>query len=379
MPPNAVDGSLESLKALVKSTTRLTVQLEKTVTSISSEKIPDSYARPLAHDAAAATSVDVLALAHDSASLIRAHGTKLSLLIINVPFTPSAIMKVLRELVAGPIPAIASAVQLCAADTHTTVVRQHLAWKCRHVLHELHRLVKEIPLDGQVLPSHRKNGANGDRGSIVTTGVLWAACDEVIALKKLGITGILAKTVEEHRDTLQDTLEELKEWSEVEDEEDSEEDEDVQDIANELQNTHISAQQMIDDLMTSHAIPRDDPDRIRERLDLCLKRLRLIILLYSAIIKRRVNTLPSLPTEQASPIIRRVDEVYLILRRLPPRFDEVASMFYDLNAAAIDEAMDQCFLDAFAAAEMLKAPWTGTKDVFTEWADKFQISIKKPD
>ncbi|KAI0864105.1 hypothetical protein F4860DRAFT_31118 [Xylaria cubensis] len=385
MPPNAVDGSLESLKALVKSTTRLAVQLEKTVTSISSEKIPDSYARPLAHDAAAAaaaaatTSVDVLALAHDSASLIRAHGTKLSLLIINVPFTPSAIIKVLRELVAGPLPAIASAVQLCAADTHTTVVRQHLAWKCRHVLHELHRLLKEIPLDGQVLPAHRKNGANGDRGSIVTTGVLWAACDEVIALKKLGITGILAKTVEEHKDTLQDTLEELKEWSE-EDEEDSEEDEDdVQDIANGLQNTHISAQQMIDDLMTSHAIPRDDPNRIRERLDLCLKRLRLIILLYSAIIKRRVNTLPPLPTEQATPFIRRLDEVYLILKRLPIRFDEVASMFYDLDAAAIDQAMDQCFLDAFAAAEMLKAPWTGTKDVFTEWADKFQISIKKPD
>ncbi|KAI1742931.1 hypothetical protein F4680DRAFT_387644 [Xylaria scruposa] len=378
MPPKAAEGSLESLKALVQSTTSLTTQLEETLSDISFGKIPPDSCTPPLNDAAP-TSVDVLALAHDSASLVRAHSTKLSLLIINEPFTPSAITKVLRELVAGPIPAIASAVQLCAADTHTTIVRQHLAWKCRHVLHELRRLVETIPLDGKVLPAHRKNGANGDRGSIVTTGVLWAACDEVILLKKLGIAGLLAQTVDEHRDTLQDTLEELKEWSEMEDEEDSEEDEDVQHVANGLQNTHISAQQMIDDLMTSRPIPQNDPDRIRERLDLCLKRLRLIILLYSAINKRRIKTLPSLPTEQATPFIHRLHEVYPILKRLPIRFDEVASAFYDLDTAAIDATMDQCFLDAFAAAEMLKAPWTGTEDVFTEWADKFQISIKKPD
>ncbi|KAI1757973.1 hypothetical protein F4782DRAFT_5091 [Xylaria castorea] len=379
MPPKAVDGSLESLKALVQSATSLTTQLEQTLSAISYEKTPpDPYTPSLAHDTTPA-SVDVLALAHDSASLVRAHATKLSLLIINEPFTPSAITKVLRELVAGPIPAIASAVQLCVADTHTTVACQYLAERCRRILHELRRLIEAIPLDGKVLPAHRKNGVNGDRGSIVTTGVLWAVCDDVILLKKLGIAGLLVKKVEEHRDTLQDTLEELKEWNEMEDEEDGEENEDVQHIANGLQNTHISAQQMIDDLMTSRVIPRNDTNRIRERLDLCLKRLRLIILLYSAIIKRRIKTLPSLPTEQATSFVRRLNEAYSILKRLPLRFDDVAAAFYDLDTGPIDAAMDSCFLDAFAAAEMLKAPWTGTEDVFTEWADKFQTGIKKLD
>ncbi|KAI0442680.1 hypothetical protein F4803DRAFT_350840 [Xylaria telfairii] len=381
MAPNAVDGSLESLKALVQSTISLTTQLERTVHPATRDNAPPDPSTPSSVPDAALASVDVLALAHDSASLVRAHTTKLSLLIINEPFTPSAIAKVLRELVAGPIPAIASVVQLCAANKYTAIARQDLAHKCYRVLAEFTRLVGAIPLDGKILPTHRKNGANGDKGSLVITGIVWAACDDVILLKSLGIAGLLVKKAEAYRDTLQDVLDELKEWSEELDEEDSEEDEgdeDVQHIADGLQNTHVSTQQMIDDLMSSRRIPRNDPDRIRERLDSCLKRLRLTILLYSAIIKRRIKTLPPLPTEQATPVARRLDEVYPILKRLPDRFNDVACAFYDLDTSEIDAAMDACFFDAFAAAEMLKVPWTGTEDAFTEWADKFQMGIKKP-
>ncbi|KAI0430521.1 hypothetical protein F5Y09DRAFT_226700 [Xylaria sp. FL1042] len=382
MPPQAHDGLLESLKTLVQSTTSLITQLETSLHAVALDKaVPDSSS--LAPNAAGG-SVDALSLAHDSASLIKAHTTKLSLLIINEPFTPSAIAKVLRELVAGPIPATASAVQLCTADSYTAIVRQDLAWRCYRVLKELRGLVEAIPLDGKALSPDRKNGANGDKGSIVTTGVIWAACDDVVLLKNLGIAGLLVKKAEEYKDTLQDVLEELKEWSEEVEEDDEEEDgddgdEDVQHITDGLQNTHVSAQQMIDDLMTSQRIPRNDPDRIRERLDSCLKRLRLTTLLYSALIQRRIKTLPLLPTEQATPITRRLDEVYPVLKSLPHRFGEVACAFYELDTSAIDKAMDSCFFDAFAVAEMLKTPWTGTEDRFTEWADKFQIGIKKPD
>ncbi|KAI1276957.1 hypothetical protein F5Y07DRAFT_118197 [Xylaria sp. FL0933] len=381
MPLKAADDSLESLKVVVQSATSLISQLENSLHAVAINKaVPDSSSR-----VPAPGSIDALSLAHDSASLIKAHTTKLSLLIINEPFTPSAIAKVLRELVAGPIPATASAVELCTAHTYTAIVRQDLAWRCYRVLKELRGLVEAIPLDGKILPADRKNGVKGDKGSMATTGVIWAACDDVVLLKKLGIAGLLVKKAEEYKETLQDVLEELKEWSEEVEEEDDEEDdggdgaEDVQHITDELQNTHVSAQQMIDDLMTSQRIPRNDPDRIRERLDSCLKRLRLTTLLYSALIQRRIKTLPSLPTEQATPIAQRLDEVYPLLKSLPHRFGEVACAFYELDTGAIDRAMDSCFFDAFAAAEMLKTPWNGTADRFTEWADKFQIGIKKPD
>ncbi|GAP93304.1 hypothetical protein SAMD00023353_5700050 [Rosellinia necatrix] len=376
MPPQQTDSSLGTLKSLVESAVSLITQLETTLHSVALGKdAHDSSTLPAAAhgDAAASSSVDAFALAHDSAALVRAHTTKLSLLIINEPFTPSAIATVLRELVAGPIPAIASAVQLCTNDTYTAIARQSLGSRCYFVLKELRGLVEIVPLNGEILPAHLKNGNNGGKGSLVATGVIWAACDAVTQLKKLGVAGLLAQRIEQHRETLQDVLNELKEWSEEIDEEESDED------GNDHEENSTDAQQMIDDLMRPQRIPQGDPDRIRERLGSCLKRLRLTTLLYSAIIKRRINTLPSIPSKQASFIVQRLNEVYPILKRLPDHFGDVAFSFYQQETLEIDSFMDSCFFDAFAAAELLKAPWSGTHDAFTEWADKFQTSIKKPD
>lgn len=380
MSSNPKDDSLERFKVLVQSTTSVISNIQSYIRDISRNKEPidSSILLPASSGSGSGSgSIDVLSLAHDSASLIKAHVTKLSLLIINEPFTPSAIGKVLRELVIGPVPALASAVQHCAASTHTDVVRGDLSRKCASVLQELGRFIETIPLDGKILPDHRKNGANGDKGSIVHTGIIWAACDDVIRLKGLGITGLLVKQVEEYRDTLQDVMEELKEWAEEVGEDVGEDaegaDPDGEPIAG------VLTQDMIDDLMRGQPIPRNDPDRIRERLDSCLKRLRLTILFYSAIIKRRIKTLPSLPAEQTTPVAQRLNEVYPVLKNLTSHFEDIACAFYSLDPRDIDRCLDTCFFDAFAAAEMLKAPWTGTQDGFTEWADKYQMSIKKPE
>ncbi|KAI1405036.1 hypothetical protein F4819DRAFT_51227 [Hypoxylon fuscum] len=387
---NSAGEALGSLKTLMKSTTDLLSQLEGLLHSIAVNKVSEVTPSPSCPSTLSRESVDPVSLAHDSATLIKAHTTKLSLLIINKPFTPSAIIKVLRELVAGPIPALASAVQICDADRCTIVARQDLAWRCYRVLKELKGLVDIIPLDGKVLPNAQKNGSRGDKGSMAATGVIWAACEDVILLKKLGIGGLLVKKAEEYRDTLKDILEELKEYSEEVDEDD-EDDEDggsdadrVQDslvgnVTDQMQNTHISTQAMLDDLMNPRHIPRDDPDKIRERLDSCLKRLRLTTLLYAAIIKRRLKVLPPLPTTVQVPVIQRLDEVFPLLKRLPHRFGEIACAFYELDRDAIDRAMDSCFFDAFAASEMLMKPWEGQRDEFTDWAEKFQVGIKKPD
>ncbi|KAI2465824.1 hypothetical protein F4781DRAFT_375445 [Annulohypoxylon bovei var. microspora] len=387
---NTTGDSLESLRVLIKSTIDLTSRLEAFLHSIaidvgdvSEVATPPSSQSSTSTSISTLQSVDPLSLAHDSATLIKAHTTKLSLLIINEPFTPSAIIKVLRELVAGPIPALASAVQVCDVHKYTIVARQDLSWRCYRVLKELKGLVGIIPVYGNVLPDAQKNGTKGGKGSMTATGVIWAACDDVIMLKKLGIAGLLIKKVEEYRDTLKDILEELKEYSEEVDDDDDDDndddDDDVNNITDQIQNTHISTQEMLDDLMNPRHIPRDDPDKIRERLESCLKRLRLTTLLYTAIVKRRLKTLPPLPNTSQIPVAQRLDEVFPLLKRLPNRFGEVACAFYDLDRDTIDRAMDSCFFDAFAASEMLMKPWEGQRDEFTDWAEKFQVGIKKPD
>lgn len=337
--------------------------------------------------------IDCLALARDSAALVKAHSTKISLFIITEPFTPSAISTVLRQLIQGPVPALVSAVQQCHADLYTKHMRRDLAWRCARVLKELRDLIQKIPKDGKILPQDKKNGTSGakaEKGSITATGVLWGLCDEVVNFANLGVVGHLVHRAEHFRDTLKDVMEELKDWSEEQDEDDGEDDDDgaddahdegeVTDLANDMNNTHISTQAMLDDFMNSQAsIPRDDPDKIRVRLESTLRRLRLTVLLYQALIKRRLKTLPKMPlaSETDSVVVSRLDEVMPLLRTVTDRFNGLAVAFYELDSAEINRLMDQCFFDAFAVSELLAKPWDGQKDEFTDWVAKFQVEIKK--
>ncbi|POS80121.1 hypothetical protein DHEL01_v201493 [Diaporthe helianthi] len=389
---------LEELRSLIESAVTLIQSLE---TSLQDVVDSNCDSGPTADKWAASRrpedesrSVDCLALARDSATLVKAHATKISLFIITEPFTPSAISTVLRQLIQEPIPAIASAVQLCHADSYTRLIRRDLAWRCGRILKETRELIQKIPKDGKVLPQEKREGpqsVKGGKGSIMATGVLWNVCDEVINFANLGVVGHLVARAEHFRDTLKDVMEELKEWSEEQEDEDDDDDDksddaaevqdqDVQDLAQGVSNTHISTQAMIDDLMNSHTtIPRDDPEKIRDRLDSTLRRLRLTVLLFQALIKRRLKTLPKLPlaSEDDSVVVSRLDEVLPLLRKMTDRFNSLAVAFYDLDSAQITRLMDQCFFDAFAVSELLAKPWAVQKDEFTDWVAKFQVEIKK--
>ncbi|PNY25184.1 Uncharacterized protein TCAP_04882 [Tolypocladium capitatum] len=380
-PPPA--DALRSLDSLIRTASTLLRQLQAVLAEI--HKDPSAKPPPdtLGSTSTSSAPLDALALAHDSASLVRAHGTKVSLLIINEPFTPSAISSVVRELVAGPVPAIVSAAQACTSEKYTATLRRELASRCRRVLVELHELLQKVPQDGKALAVDQKLGfAPGDRGSIPATGILWAACDHVINLARGGVGGFYAQKTGEWRDMLKDVLEEMKEWGDEEpnDHEDgSDDDNGVDDLAGQPGGTNVDAQDMIDDLMSSQpTIPRSDPNRIRPRLESSLRRLRLIILFYEAAIKRRFKKLPALPpTAAESNVPSRLDNVAQVLQRLPDRFEDLAGAFYELQPREIDEAMEQCFADAVGVSELLAENWDGAADEFSAWVKKFQVEISK--
>ncbi|KAK0707619.1 hypothetical protein B0H67DRAFT_494684 [Lasiosphaeris hirsuta] len=387
--------ALETLNTVVSNAITLISQLEAVVGGIAPQKVTDaSNGVVTTKPQGTADPIDALSLAHDSVALIKAHATKISLLIINEPFTPTAITSVLRELITGPLPALASAVQLCTAERYTQTLQQELAWQGGRVLRELRELLSKIPNDGRILSGEKKDSSVGSaagKGSLAATGVLWAACDDVIAFSKRGFAGNLVHKVEQFRDMLKDIMEELKEWGEEtgddedDDDEDSPEDDNIDEVTGSLRATHISASQntqnaqdMLDDLMNSQQyIPRDDPDKIRERLESCLKRLRLTSLLYQATMKRRLKALPRLPPTPESKITARLNEVMPLLKRIPDCFGSLALAFYELDPTEIDRLMDQCFFDAFAVSKLLVKPWEGQKDEFTDWALRFQVEVKK--
>ena len=142
---------LAALKSTVETLSALLIQLQ-TTSALESETTET------------ANTVDALSLAYDAASLIKAHSTKLSLLIINKPFTATAITTVLRELVSGPLPGLASAVELCTAGKYTKVMRSEIEWRARKVFTELGTLVAAIPLDGKILSDDQKKGTGAVKG-----------------------------------------------------------------------------------------------------------------------------------------------------------------------------------------------------------------------
>lgn len=353
------EQGLATLKSTVSTISTLIAQLQTTAPAT------------VSNDDSKTKDVDALVLAHDSASLIKAHSTKLSLLIINKPFTATAINTVLRELIAGPLPGLASAVQICKPAKYTKAMSEELQWRTKKLFIEFGTLIKAIPLDGQILSEDAKNGTGktDGKGSLASTGVVWDACDGVMVLKKVGIAGLVIKKAEEYRDLLKDALEELQGWGEEESD-----GEDGEAGSDEEQTVHDT----VDDIFgPQRHIHPEDPEKIRPRLESAQKRLRLVITMYTAVVKRRFKTLPRLPHPELPPelkeksedagIITCLDEVLDVMKKIPDITDELAIAFYELDGEEIDKRMDDCFFKGFATAELLLKNWEGQNDEFTAW------------
>ncbi|KAG5933660.1 hypothetical protein E4U53_000921 [Claviceps sorghi] len=385
MAPSQDTHALQTLDALVHNASDLLQRLQSLLSELQSNPASQEHSSPVA------STLDALSLAHDSASLIRAHGTKISLLIINEPFTPSAISTVLRELIAGPVPGLVSSAQACTSAQYTKAVHVEVVSNARRLLSELHELVHKIPRDGKILAegSSRSAFAAGEKGSLPATGLLWSACDQVISLSKLGVGGIIAQKVQQWRDTLVDMMEELKEWGDEEPDDDDDDDDekegkeenhhdDMDHLADHLTTTSLSPQALLDQIMDSQPpIPRSDPHRIRPRLETSLQRLRLVTLLYQALTKHRLRKLPPFPVPVSSNIPPRLDEMAKRLAALPDRFGDLACAFYELQPDEIDRVMSQCFSDAAAAGDLFVKNWEGGTDAFSDWVVRFQEEVKK--
>lgn len=388
MAQPASDASIQELNALVSSVASLLTQLEATLTGLSKQR-PSTTPRP----SNSSSDVDSLQLAHDAASLIRSHTTKLSLLIITEPFTPSAICKVLGELVSKPIPALAAAAETCDPSRYTSEFSQALITKCQAALRDLRTFVLKTPDDGKVLPAEAQEASTdgSGKGMMPMTGIVWADCDAIVRFCNAGVPGYYIQKVEETRLTLKDIMEELKEWSE-------EEEDDEDDFAGEAERADFdsavdvndgganspgnmnqpgAAQAVLDSMMSSaRTIPTDDTDDIRGKLDLCLRRLRLSTILCQAVTKRRLKAAPAFPAEDAA-VVRTLEGAVAGLKKLPDQFEDVAMAFYDLDVEGIEAGLKVCADGAVEVVKMLEKSWGGEGDEFTEWAAKFEEQIRK--
>lgn len=207
---------------------------------------------------------------------------------------------------------------------------------------------------------------------LATTGMVWEACDALLKFCDDGIVGLVVKKAEGWRSVLLDAVEELKEWGEdVDDDEDGPEgsddefgdDDDIFGAANKL--------------------GKDDV-KLKALLDTSVKKLKMVGMLYVALIKRRLKPFPSglqpfppaaektaddIKTEQES--IAQLEKLMAHLRAIPESVDDLASAFYDLDEDEAKATFDKCCSEAKAAATLVRRTCAGTEDAFSVWSDKW--------
>lgn len=318
---------------------------------------------------------DPLDVAHDAAKLLKAHTTKLSLLVINDPFTPSAIRKVLTELTNGCLPALMSAVEICQPPVHGKILHDEMTYRVRGVLREYEGMMQELLSKAHSVQgggAHDTTDCKGQRDSLASTGVVWEACDSLMELRELGMVGVVVKKAEGYRAILQDAVEELKEWGEGEDEGFSEPefegDDDPDSIVNMLDSAKLP-------------IGRDD---LKKTLQAALKKLKLANTLFQAIIKRRLKTATIVAREQhtiaslpSSEVTDRVNRLMDKLKMIPDAVDELASALYELDddeAQQITETIHQHCKDAI---EIVRSSWDDEDDEFTSWSRQWMTVFEK--
>ncbi|KAI5360748.1 Putative cyclin-D1-binding protein [Septoria linicola] len=354
MAPSQADN--KALQDLINSTLALLKQFASSLNSIDTTTRIENAPNPL----------HVL---RDSAKLLKAHTTKVSLLAINKPFTPSAVTKVLRELTGTCLPAMMSAVQICEQEKSTwgSTMGREVTNRTRRVFKEVENLLQEL----QSIANGNGQGATNARDSLASTGVVWESCDALIDLEQLGIAGLAVKRAEQYRDTIKDAIAELQEWKEGTDLDTEGVDDALLDSGDE--GVDGDADSFDNIFNAANSCPKDRPE-LKELVDVATGKLKKIVFLYTALGKRRFKTFRAKPSEE----LGSVDDLDEMLRRLlalQQDVDDIAGGFYELDEDLVNEVLEKCVIESREISQLARLDWTAKEDEFTAWREKWDEAL----
>ncbi|KAF2133552.1 hypothetical protein P153DRAFT_159052 [Dothidotthia symphoricarpi CBS 119687] len=302
-------------------------------------------------------------------TLLRSHTTTLSLLLITPPLTPSALIAKIGDVSSGALSGMVAAAsytpQAGQRDDLGNLMRAELRMQVRRLLGtwgDVLALILRMAESRQeyAATKAKDNGPTESEKQAVlsATGVVWEACDALLKLCADGVVGLVVRKAGELRAVLLDAIEELKEWGEdVEDDDDEAEGSDNGD----------------DDIFGAENKLGKDDTELKELLDMSVKKLKMVGMLYQALAKRRLKTYSATKEngDAASNPAKKLDDLMALLRAIPETVDDLASTFYDLDEQQARQTLDKCRGQAKSAAELVKQSWTGTDDEFTAWSAKW--------
>ncbi|KAF2199064.1 hypothetical protein GQ43DRAFT_133033 [Delitschia confertaspora ATCC 74209] len=378
------DAALHTLIDLTKTTQTLLTHFQSSLTPPASSTVAST--QNTTSPTASAPPTDPLPPLKATATLLRSHTTTLSLLLLTPPFSPTAISKKLGDVSSSVLSGMVAAASSPSSSSTTTsgeVGQDSVSALMRSELRAMVR--RALSAWGDVLGlvlrlavGRKGGGAVSEvekRDVLSATGVVWECCDALIKVCEQGIVGLVVRKAEEWRGVLMDAVGELKEWGEDVDDGDEEDGDEVVGSGDEEEDEFKSE----DDIFgAANKLGKGDKE-LKVLLDGGVKKLKMVGVLYQALIKRRLRTFPatSLSNERgdAKDPMQTLEKLMLILKGIPESVDDLASAFYDLDEEEARKELDKCCDDARKAIELVKQGWNGSDDEFTAWSGKWTDAL----
>lgn len=356
------------LTTLLATTLTLLNQFQETLTPTSASATQSqAKANTTTETEKANQDAKPLALLSASSSALKAQVTKLSLLSITTPFTPSAITTVLRAVNESVLPSLITASLLVTPAEYTKAFHLEILTLSRTVLAEFAALVgivKDIA-EKDLSEKDKKDMSKAEKDVVtVAAGRVWDACDVVTNTAGKGVVGFVMHRVEQWRDLIRDAVEEIEEW-------DPEEGDDF-----------------FDDLMGGEKGDDDDDDdedededeednaALLERKKSTLRFLKPISQIYPAVINNRLKNAGEIPLSVKGGVAK-LEALMLKLGRVPDLVDEAAGALYEDDAERSVEFLKDIRRNATETVTSLELPWDEKKeangvqaagDKFTVWS-----------
>ncbi|KAE8373205.1 hypothetical protein BDV26DRAFT_272567 [Aspergillus bertholletiae] len=330
---------------------------------------------------------DALPLISASSTALKSQVTKLSLLAITSPFTPSAVGPILSNLNGSVLPSLVTAALLVTPTDHTKAFQAEALSLTKAGLNELSSLVKEIQSiaerNGGAQDHMNKKGVELSQSEkdlvTVATGRVWGACDALIDLASNGVVGFVIRRVEEWRDLVRDAVEEIDEWNP-----DEEGDEFFDELLsdNGKQSTGKGSEAELDEESS------DDEDNaaLHELKKAAIRLLKPVVQIYPAIITNRLKKAPGfLPS-----LVNQLESLITNLQCIPEQVDEVAGALYEADLERSIWYLKKTKDCAVEAVKLVVLPWVEqsvtdsqqiAEDKFTNWSKtwlKVMDEVSKP-
>ncbi|KAL4976548.1 hypothetical protein BDW66DRAFT_50327 [Aspergillus desertorum] len=355
----------QKLQVVLKTTLALIEQFHSTLSTTQPNTGPATIGEN--------QNLDPLPLLSTSSTALKSHVTKLSLLAINSPFTPSAVATTLSALNESVLPSLVTAALLVTPESHTSAFQSEIRILTGSALKELLLLVKEVQIIAEG-KADKKNLEQVEKDAVTAVaGRVWDACDALVDVAAKGVVGFVVRRAEEYRDLVRDAVEEIEEWNP-----DEEGDEFFDGLLDGGDKDEAASDG--DDEEESDGVEGNAALHARKKN--ALRILKPVAQIYPALI---ANRLKKVPVPLAPPNIGILESVSKSLQQIPDHIDEVAGALYEADLDKYTRQLRKTKDSASKAIELVALPWLeqtandqhDAGDKFTAWSKTWTKVIQE--